>query len=184
LEPAPGSDVLARQIVYWTHSVAAGHLRNAQAAEQALAAYEATLTSADRSAMKVHPRAQWAEARAWTLFAEGQTDAAVALLRPIADQQDHLGKGELELPAREMMGDILRLAGRSAEALQEYRLSLSSDPGRLNTLLHAGTTSESLGLNSEASGYYRLLMANTRNASPLSFQALDPVRTFLSDKTR
>src|ERR1700734_642390 len=52
LESASGSDVLARQVVYWTQSVAAGHLRNAQAAEQALAAYEATLSPSDLNAMK------------------------------------------------------------------------------------------------------------------------------------
>jgi hypothetical protein len=184
LEPTSGPDVLARQIVYWTHSVAAGHLRNAQAAEQALAAYEATLSPSDLNAMKANPRAQWAEAKAWTLFTEGQNDAAVALLRPIADRQDHIGKGELELPAREMMGDMLRLAGRSADALHEYRLSLLADPGRLNTLLHAGEIAESLGLRPEASAYYSLLIANTRDASPLSAQALAPARTFLSDKTR
>jgi hypothetical protein len=182
LETASGSDTLARQIIYWTHSVAAGHLRNAQAAAQALAAYEATLSSSDLNAMKVHPRTQWAETKAWTLFAEGQTDAAVALLRPIANQQDQIGKGELDLPAREMIGDMLRLAGHSAEALQEYRLSLSADPGRLNTLLHAGETAESLGLKPEASTYYSLLLANTRDASPLSFQALAPARSFLADK--
>jgi hypothetical protein len=177
-EPASGSDVLARQIIYWTRSVAAGHLRNAHAAERALAAYEATLSSSDLNAIKLHPRAQWAEAKAWTLFAEGQTDAAVALLRPIADRQDHIGKGELELPAREMMGDMLRLAERSADALHEYRLSLLADPGRLNTLLHAGEIAESLGLRPEASTYYSLLIANTRDASPLSSQALAPARSF------
>jgi tetratricopeptide (TPR) repeat protein len=181
LEPAPGSDVLARQIVYWTHSVSAGHLRNAQATEQALAAYEATLSPSDLNAMKVHPRAQWAEVKAWTLFAEGQTDAAVALLRPIADRQDNIGKGELELPAREMMGDMLRLAGRSVDALHEYRLSLLADPGRLNTLLNAGEVAESLGLKAEASTFYSRLLANTRHASPLSFQALAPARTFRSE---
>ena len=184
LESASGSDVLARQVVYWTHSVAAGHLRNAQAAEQALAAYEATLSPSDLNAMKMNPRAQWAEAKAWTLFAEGQNDAAVALLRPIADRQDHIGKGEVELPAREMMGDMLRLAGRSADALHEYRLSFLADPGRLNTLLHAGVIAESLGLKSEASTYYSLLMANTYDASPLSFQALAPARSFRTRKAR
>jgi hypothetical protein len=184
LEPASGSDVLAWQIVYWTHSVAAGHLRNAQAAEQALTAYETTLSPSDLSAMKVHPPAQWAEVKAWALFAEGQNGAAVALLRPIADRQDHIGKGELELPAREMMGDMLRLAGRSADALHEYRLSLLADPGRLNTLLHAGGIAESLGLKPEAATYYSLLRANSRDASPLSSQALAPARTPRSDKTR
>ena len=61
-----------------------------------------------------------------------------AVLKPIADFQDKIGKGETELPAREMIADMLRIAGRDSEALPEYRQSLKVDPGRFNTLLHAG----------------------------------------------
>jgi tetratricopeptide (TPR) repeat protein len=179
LVPAPGSDRLAQQITYWAQSIAAGHLRNALAAERSLAAYEATFSSADLNAMKVHPRAQWAEVKAWTLFAEGNANAAVALLRPVAYLQDHVGKGETELPAREMMGDMLRLVGRLEDALREYRLSLLADPGRLNTLLHAGEVAEKLGLKSEASTYYRLLSTNTKHVSP-SLMSKRPLPSHLS----
>lgn len=110
------------------------------------------------------------EVKAWALFAEGQTDNAVALLNSIADMQAHVGKGEVELPAREMMGDMLRLANRRPEALHEYRLSLLADPGRLTTLLHAGEIADKLGLKQEASSYYRLLAVNTHMASILSIK--------------
>jgi hypothetical protein len=43
---------------------------------------------------------------------------------------------------------------------------------------HAGEIAESLGLRPEASTYYSLLIANTRDASPLSSQALAPARSF------
>ena len=183
LQPAPGADVLADQVVYWTHAVAAGHLRDRQAAEQALSAYNATLSSSDLAAMAAHPRSQWAEAKAWTLFAEGQTDAAVALLKPIADRQDKLGKGEVELPAREMLGDMLRLAGRPADALREYRLSLQADPGRFETLLHAGETAEQLGRDQESSKYYNELLSNVPDPSSQSWRALAPARTFVARRT-
>ena len=122
----------------------------------------------------------WTEVNAWTLFAAGNTDAAVALLKPAADRQDKIGKGEVELPAREMIGDMLRLAGRPAEALSEYRKSLQTDPGRFNTLLHAGEMAEQLGLRREATAYYRLLLRNAAHPSPRYQQSLERAREFLA----
>ncbi len=43
------------------------------------------------------------EARAWLAFAEGKNDEALRLLGSVADKQDIVGKGEVELPAREML---------------------------------------------------------------------------------
>lgn len=150
----------ARKVTYWAHAVAAGHLRNRQAADAAAAEYRATLTPAQLASEKTKPSALFAETNAWALFAGDDVDGAVTLLRPVADRQDKIGKGEVELPAREMLADMLRLAGHSAEALQEYRASLQTDPGRFNTLLHAGEVAAKLGLKQEAAGYHRLLQKN------------------------
>jgi tetratricopeptide (TPR) repeat protein len=180
IQPAQDADVMARQVIYWTHAVAAGHLQERQAAEQALASYNATLNASDLETMTAHPKSQWAETKAWTLFAEGQADDAIALLKPIADVQDKLGKGEVDLPAREMVGDMLRLSGRSDDALQEYRLSLQADPGRFDTLLHAAETAEKLQRNQEAARYYRQLLKNSSNASPPARQALAHAKGFLA----
>lgn len=108
----------------------------------------------------------------------------MTLLRPVADRQDKIGKGEVELPAREMLADILRLAGRSAKALQEYRTSLQTDPGRFNTLLHAGEVAAKLSLKQEAAGYYRLLLKNAANPSIKSQQALGGARSFLQTSAK
>jgi predicted negative regulator of RcsB-dependent stress response len=40
----------------------------------------------------------------------------------------------VELPAREMLGDMLVELGRTREALQEYEKSLKTDPNRFNGL--------------------------------------------------
>jgi predicted negative regulator of RcsB-dependent stress response len=40
----------------------------------------------------------------------------------------------VELPAREMLGDMLVELGRTREALQEYEKSLKADPNRFNGL--------------------------------------------------
>ena len=180
LEPLPGSDNLARRVIYWAQAVGAGHLKDEQAATRAQARVRETYTPDELASAEARHSSLWTEVRAWTLFATGNTDGAVAMLSPAADLQDKIGKGEVELPAREMVGDMLRIAGRPAAALSEYRNSLQTDPGRFNTLIHAGEMAEQLGLRQEATGYYRLLLQNAAQPSPSYQQALGKARMFLS----
>ena len=49
------------------------------------------------------------EILAWQAFAEDHPEAAVAAMRKAADQQDKLGQDEVDIPAREMLGDLLLL---------------------------------------------------------------------------
>ena len=94
------------------------------------------------------------------------------MFAPEPDVQDKLGKGEVDLPAREMVADMLRLSGRSDDAIQQYRLSLQTDPGRISTLLHAVEMAEKLHQDEEAAKYYRPLLKNSSHASPPAQQAL------------
>jgi tetratricopeptide (TPR) repeat protein len=165
LEPLAGSDPAARRLIYWARAVGAGHLMDAPAASRAQALLRATYTPAQLAANEADHLALWAEVRAWALFAAGKKAAGIALLRPAADRQDAVGKGEVELPAREMIGDMLRMSGQAREALVEYRRSLQTDPGRFNTLLHAGEMAEQLGLRQEAAGDFRLLLYNAAHPS-------------------
>lgn len=127
-------------VVYWTRAVASGHLRNVEATQAAVAdfdskieevrktshAYAADSMSGDRD-----------EAHAWLAFAQGQMENAVNLITGVADKQDREGKGEVELPAREMLADMLLEGGRPAEAVTQYRICLRTDPNRLNSVLGA-----------------------------------------------
>jgi len=180
LQPSPGSDNFARRHIYWAQGVGAGHLKDEQAASDAQARMRETYEPDELAAAETQHSSLWTEVNAWTLFAAGNTDTAVALLKPAADRQDKIGKGEVELPAREMIGDMLRLAGRPTEALSEYRKSLQTDPGRFNTLLHAGEIAEQLGLRQEATRYYRLLLRNAAQPSPRYRQSLERPRKFLA----
>src|SRR6202043_3402487 len=101
-----------------------------------------------------------AETRAWALFAKGDTAGAISLLRPVADHQDRVGKGEVEVPAREMLADMLPLSNHAGAALTEYKIWLETDPGRFNALLHAGEVAQVLGRKQEAVGFYKLLLQN------------------------
>jgi hypothetical protein len=117
LTPAPGSPAYEVMDTYWAQGVAAGHLRDAKLAAAALASFDQSV-----KALKSSPYANFApgidvkrdEIVGWKAFAEDQPDAAVAAMRKAADQQDKLGQEEVDIPAREMLGDLLLLdSGRA-----------------------------------------------------------------------
>jgi hypothetical protein len=63
----------------------------------------------------------------------------------VADRQDHQEKGEIELPAREMLADILLAANRPADALAQYQRPLRTDPNHLNSVHGAKRTAQAPG---------------------------------------
>ena len=73
-----------------------GHLKDATAAKQNLAKYDAMV-----EAVKKSPNAHLAEymdtnrdeIRAWVAFAEGKNDDAAKLMRAVADKQDAYRQG-------------------------------------------------------------------------------------------
>lgn len=125
-------------VVYWTRAVASGHLRDPKAASAAVASFNLKLEEVRKTSYAYVADTMTGErdeAQAWFAFSRGDIEKAVQLIRPVADKQDREGKGEVELPAREMLADILLAGGRPADALKEYRLCLETDPNRLNSLL-------------------------------------------------
>jgi tetratricopeptide (TPR) repeat protein len=138
----------------------AAHLRDRKVASDALQQLDSLTSGAPRANESVAA----IEIRAWVDFTRGNLKDAVALLQPLAERQARIGKGEVEIPAREMLADMLLLGGQTKEALAQYQQSLSSDPNRFNALLGAIDAAERLGWNDLAERYYRTLVANCRHA--------------------
>ena len=127
-------------VVYWTRAVAAGHLRDTEAARRAVAGYDAKLEAVRKSSYAYVADSmvrERDEAHAWLAFAEGHVETALKMMTAVASKQDQEGKGEVELPAREMLADMLLAEGRFAEAQTEYQLCLKTDPNRLKSVLGA-----------------------------------------------
>ncbi len=162
--PAAGSKEWVTFDTYWGQGVAAGHLRDQKLAAAALASYDQAA-----EAMKKSPYAAYVEGLevernemvGWKAYAEDRPEEAVAAMRKAAEQQDKLGQGEVDIPAREMLGDVLMLEGKPGEALAEYRVALKLSPNRLNGLLSAGMAAEAVGRPGEALGYDRAAAAQT-----------------------
>jgi hypothetical protein len=147
LEPDPQHKPNSFLVTAWAHAVAAGHLQDAKQGADAEALYRSALTPEQVSSEEKNLESTWTETRAWALFAQGEVDRAIALMRPLADHQDKVGKREVEIPAREMLGDMFLLTHHIREAFNEYKRSLQTDPGRYNSLLHASETAAALKLH-------------------------------------
>jgi hypothetical protein len=63
-------------------------------------------------------------------------------LRPIAEKRARVARGDVELPAREMLGDMLLETNRAEDALAEYERCLKTDPNRFNGLYAAARAAE------------------------------------------
>lgn len=169
-------DGWGRGLTLLAHAVAAGHLRDRALSASTLQAAEAFMKKQMNG--RPLPRSGTAEAefldeiRAWADFANRDLRGAIGLLRPIADRQDKLGKGELDLPVREMMAEMLLIDGKPDEALNEYQASLASDPNRFNGLLGAGRAAEGVGKRDLAAQYYRTVLANSAGANGSALVAL------------
>jgi tetratricopeptide (TPR) repeat protein len=177
MQPDPGTETkgFTAFSIYWGQGVAAGHLRDPKLAAAALARYDEVLTRLRKS-----PQADSAddaqvernEIVAWQAFALGHSDAAVAAMRKAAAQQDRLGQGEVDIPANEMLGNLLMMEQRPQEALVEYKVALKLSPNRLNGLLGAGAAAEASGHKAEAATYYAQVARNTHNGAETSRPAV------------
>jgi hypothetical protein len=168
LQSPTGAEPSEQAIIDWTRAVAAGHLREVDAARDAAQQYDAMVDAVRKSS---HPyKADYMntnhdETYAWLAFAEGKNDEALSLLHLVAEKQDTEGKGEIELPAREMLADMLLEMNRPREALAEYEKSLRIDPNRFNGLYGAARSAELLHHPRIASRYYAQLLKNCEGAS-------------------
>ena len=179
LTPIEGGDWVSQSHTLLAHAVAAAHLHDAQGAQAAAQRIE-SLTE-DNPRMRVGgPRASLPdEIRAWARFSQGDLQGAISLLRPVVDRQAKTGKGEVELPAREMLAEMFFLSGRFNEALAEYRASLVSDPNRFNALLGAAHAAEELGEQHAAVKYYRAVLGSCSCATGQAARDLEHARLFV-----
>jgi tetratricopeptide (TPR) repeat protein len=163
IHPDPADAPHTQVIAYWARAIAAGYLRDADSAsgavDQMLAAVEATKKS-DKAYLVDFLDAAIKEAQAWSLHAKGQDEEALNLLRTAADLQDRVGKSETEIPAREMLADLLLEIGRSNEALTEFEASLQANPNRFNALYGAARAAELSNHSDKANQYYTQLLKN------------------------
>jgi tetratricopeptide (TPR) repeat protein len=185
LEPVADARPETRTMTYWARTVAAGHLREPQQARADLAEYESLMEQVRKGrhayfADSTGARIVHGEMLAWVAFAEGKPADALKAMRDSADLQDKVGQGEVDIPAREMLGDMLLELGQPQTALAEYRRALTLSPNRFNGLFSAGRAAEAIGDKAQAKSYYTALLASTDNGSHSARPEFDHVKAFAS----
>jgi len=175
----------ARSIIDWAHAIAAGHLKNVNAARAAVEHFNAMIELARKSPKPYVTRGMETnrdEATAWLDYAQDKPEDGLKLLRQVAARQDAVGKGEVELPAREMVADMLLELNRPDQALAEYEKSLQSDPNRFNGLYGAARAAELAHYPEKARTYYAQLVRNCESAKS-NRDELQAARHYLSLST-
>ena len=175
-------------MTYWARTVAAGHLRQPQQAQADLAEYDSLVEQVRKGrhayfADSTGARIERGEMLAWVAFAGGSSAEALNRMRESADLQDKVGQGEVDIPAREMLADMLLELGQPPAALVEYKQALKLSPNRFNGLYGAGRASEAAGDRAEAKRYYAALLESTDNGSQSARAEFDHVKTFESSLT-
>lgn len=171
--------------VYWARAIADGHLHQPQQARSDLAAYDALMDEVRKgdqayTADSTGAQVGRGEMLAWVAAAAGDTAQAVKQMRASADLQDKVGPGEVDIPAREMLADILLESGRAQEALVEYKQSLQLNPNRFNGLYNAGKAAEAAGMQGEARTYYAALLKATDNGSHSAREEIGHAKAFVA----
>jgi tetratricopeptide (TPR) repeat protein len=182
LQAVTGAPPESQTLTYWARTVAAGHLHQAQQAQANLADYDALMAKIKQGrhayfADSTGARIERSEMLAWIAFAADNSADALKRMQEAADLQDKVGQGEVDIPAREMLADILLELGRPQDALVEYKKSLALSPNRFNGLFNAGKAAEAVGDKSQAQVYYATLLKITDNGANSSRPEFDHVKT-------
>jgi tetratricopeptide (TPR) repeat protein len=101
-------------------------------------------------------------------------------MRAVADLQDKVGQAEVDIPAREMLGDMLLELRQPQQALAEYRVALQLSPNRFNGLYHAGMAAEAAGDKAAAADYFAALLKSTGDGGHSSRPELAYAKKFVS----
>jgi len=170
IEAIAGAPPETQTLTFWARTVAAGHLHQPRQARENLVAYDALIEKIKQGrhayfADSTGARITRGEMLAWIAFAEGNSADAVKLMQESADLQDKVGQGEVDIPAREMLADMLLELKRPQEALVEYKKALILSPNRFNGLFNAGMAAEAAGDKVQAQAYYATLLKLTDNGS-------------------
>jgi tetratricopeptide (TPR) repeat protein len=185
LAAVAGAPAETQTQTYWARTIAAGHLHQAQQARADLAEYDSLMEQVKKGrhayfADSTGARIQRGEMLAWIAFAEGKPADALTQMRESAALQDKVGQGEVDIPAREMLGDILLELGQPQQALTEYGEALKLSPNRFNGLFNAGMAAEAMGDRTRAKSYYAALLESTDNGSRSARPEFEHVKAFAS----
>jgi hypothetical protein len=152
-------------ISQFAHGLGAAHLgklTEARAAAARLAQLDSSMTRAGEELFARNIRLLHLELDSWIAQREGKPAAATARMQQAvaleASTPKHAVTPAPTLPATELLGDLLMLQKKPAQALTAYQQSLQLYPRRFNSTLGAASAAYALGDTTAARGYYDQLL--------------------------
>lgn len=137
LEPKATAYPYADAMTYFARSLGASHvgeLEKARIAIDSLASIQKGLSAAGENYWAEQVAIERLDAQAWLDLVEHRTNDALTLMREAATREDATEKSAVTpgplAPARELLGDMLTVLNRPAEARAEYRATLEKEPNR------------------------------------------------------
>jgi tetratricopeptide (TPR) repeat protein len=192
IEPVAGAPPEDSTMTWWARAIADGHLHRPRQAQSDMAHYDALMAQVKKGphayyASSTGAKIERKEIAAWVSFAgitsssaAGAQDEALRDMRDAADLQDKVGQGEVDIPAREMLADMLLELHQPQQALAEYRVALRLSPNRFNGLYNAGVAAEQSGDKTAAEGYFAQLLISTGNGAQSARPELAHARSSVS----
>jgi hypothetical protein len=173
--------VSSRYFREWAQAIAAGHLHNTAAADDAVTRAESIYkqVEAEGSPISAEIHATFLTMQAWQSYAHGRDAEALAKLSSAADEQDRVGQAEVDVPAREMYADMLLAEGHPAEALTQYKVALKLSPNRFDGLANAARAAAACGRMDDARFYNRELLQVTNNGQASERPEIAQAHAFL-----
>jgi tetratricopeptide repeat protein len=165
LTPRESPFAWADAVTYFARAIGAARSGNGAAA-----ARDVEKLASLRDALQKANDAYWAEqveiqrrsAAAWTSWAAGRTDEALAMLREAADHEDATEKSAVTpgpiKPARELLGEMLLELKRPGEALKEFEAVMKKEPNRFRATYGAARAASQAGDSQKAAGYFAALV--------------------------
>lgn len=155
----------AEAIIWFARGLGAARNADLQRARDAmlqLDVLQRRLVAADEDYWKVIVDAGRRSVAAWIALGEGDQARALQLMGDAADLEDSMDKHPVTpgavLPARELLGDMLLLAGRPEQALAAYERALAAAPNRFGSLAGAARAAERSGQAALARSYSSRLL--------------------------
>ena len=161
--PIPANRKNRLDTTYWARAIGAARSGDVVGAESAVKELTQLVAEREKRARKSgyqvsdEKPSDLSEAEAWLAFAKGKSDEAVAELRAAADRQDKEGGESVNIPAREMLADLLLELKRPSDALAEYKTVLKNSPNRFDGFLGAARAAQAAREGATAQSYYAKL---------------------------
>jgi tetratricopeptide (TPR) repeat protein len=156
LVPVEGASLKDDSVTYWARGIGAARSGDLARAHKDLAQIEdihTKLVAEKKNSPAAAVDHDRQEVLAWIQHAEGKHDEAIGLLRTLAANDDGVSDASDQLPAAEMLADMLLDLKRAEDALTAYELDLKLNPNRLDGLAGAARAAEMAGKTQKASQY-------------------------------